>query len=161
MQLVIPTREEAANLLGGTGTFRGLVILAGALPPAAFLNRALPSEEAMWCLPRLFWNENTREIVGSSAFKSAPRETRIEIGYGVSPVCRRRGYATEGVRLLLDETFATGLVEDVFAVSATNEASRGVLQKVGFVARGVVSTDEGPMQLWAKRKEPTDRNYGT
>src|SRR3954466_746210 len=115
MKLLIPTKAEAADLLGDAGTFRGFAVCADALPPAAFLNRALLSDENAWCMPRLFCSERTCQIVGSGAFKSAPREQRIEIGYGVSPACRRRGYATEGVRLLVAEAFASGLIDEVFA----------------------------------------------
>src|SRR4051812_25441817 len=103
MKLIVPTKAEAADLLDGASTFRGFAICADALPPAAFLNRALSSEEGAWCMPRLFCSERICQVVGSGAFKSAPREKRIEIGYGVSPTCRCRGYATEGVQLLLDE----------------------------------------------------------
>src|SRR5438270_12532983 len=96
MKLRIPSKSEAADLIAGPDSFLGFSICAEALPPAAMLKHALSSEESMWCMPRLFCIESTRQIVGSGAFKSTPREKRIEIGYGVSPVCRRKGHATEG-----------------------------------------------------------------
>lgn len=155
MKLGVPSKEEAAKLLAVPDSFRGFSVCAEALPPAAMLKRAISSEESIWCMPRLFCIESTHQIVGSGAFKSTPQENRIEIGYGVSPVCRRQGYATEGVRLLVEEAFASGLVEEVYAeVSVANEASMHVLRKAGFTACGITNGDEGPMEIWSTFKKP-------
>lgn len=160
MTIAIPSKDEAAKLLSDPSTFRGYSVCPEALPPANMLNRALTSDES-WCMPRLFSDDSARQIVGSGAFKSSPHESRIEIGYGISPAYRRRGYATTGVQLLVDEAFSSGLVEEVYAeVSSSNEASRGVLRKIGFLFQRIVTTDEGVMELWAKQKpnkalEPT------
>ena len=160
MTIAIPSKDEAAKLLSDPSTFRGYSVCAEALPPANMLNRALSSDES-WYMPRLFSDDSARQIVGSGAFKSLPQESRIEIGYGISPACRRRGYATTGVQLLVHEAFSSGLVEEVYAeVSSSNEASQGVLRKVGFIFQRTVTTDEGIMELWSKQKpnkalEPT------
>ena len=114
MTIAIPSKDEAAKLLSEPGTFRGYSVCAEALPPASMLNRALTSDESWW-MPRLFSDDGTRQVVGSGAFKSLPQEGRVEIGYGIAPACRRRGYATTGVQLLVDEAFSSGLVEAVYA----------------------------------------------
>jgi ribosomal-protein-alanine N-acetyltransferase len=104
-------------------------------------------------MPRLLCREE--QIVGSAGFKDVPHDRRVEIGYNVAPMCLRRGYGTQGVRLLVREAFASGLVEEVIAeVSIANPASRRVLQKVGFTMYGTGAGDEGPMEFWAIRKEP-------
>ena len=152
MTIAIPSKDEAAKLLSNPSAFRGYSVCTEALPPAIMLNRALTADES-WCMPRLFSDDSARQIVGSGAFKSLPQERRIEIGYGISPACRRRGYATTGVQLLVDEAFASGLIEEVYAeVSSSNEASRGVLRKIGFIFQRIVTTDEGVMELWTKQK---------
>jgi RimJ/RimL family protein N-acetyltransferase len=151
MTLVLPSREEAAKLLSDPTTFRSYSVCAEALPPAIMLKRALTADES-WSMPRLFSDDSARQIVGSGAFKSLPQESRIEIGYGISPACRRRGYATAGVQLLIHEAFSSGLIEEVYAeVSTANKPSRGVLRKIGFIFQRIVTTDEGAMELWTKR----------
>ena len=153
--LAIPNKEEALKLLSDPSVFRGRSICAEALPPANMFHRALASDES-WGMPRLFSDEHSRQIVGSGAFKSSPREGRVEIGYGISPTCRRRGYATIGVQLLVDEAFSSGCVEEVYAeVSSANEASRGVLRKTGFLFQQTITTEDGMMELWAKHR-PND-----
>ncbi len=152
MTFAIPSKDEAAKLLSDPSTFRSYSVCAEALPPASMLNRALTSDESWW-MPRLFSDDSARQVVGSGGFKSLPQECRVEIGYGISPACRRRGYATTGVQLLVQEAFFSGLVEEVYAeVSSSNEASRGVLRKSGFIFQRIVTTDEGVMELWTKQK---------
>ena len=97
----------------------------------------------------------TFQIVGSGGFKSGPRDGRVEIGYGIAPMCRRRGYGTEGVRLLVEEAFASERIDEVFAeVAVWNEASQSLLRKIGFrVLEGIIG-DEGPMDIWGLQKRP-------
>lgn len=106
-------------------------------------------------MPRMYFDEESREIVGSGGFKSEPKDRRVEIGYGVSPFRRCRGYATLGVKLLTEAAFLNGLVDEIYAeVSPTNEPSRRVLQKAGFSFSGVGTDDEGPVELWSKKTGP-------
>lgn len=153
MTLAIPSKEEASKLLVDPDTFRGLPVCADALPPAILLTRAIAAG-GNWCMPRLFSEDSAGRIVGSAGFKTLPQEGRVEIGYGISPACRRQGYATAGVGLLVQEAFDSGLIHEVYAeVSVSNEASRGVVRKLGFVYQRIVPTDEGDMEIWS-RKNP-------
>jgi ribosomal-protein-alanine N-acetyltransferase len=155
MKLYTPSKEEAAGLLAGPAQFRGLSICEFALPPAFLLERAIAAEDGGWSMPRLFCDESNAQIVGSGAFKSEPRNRKLEIGYGVAPARRCRGFATEGVRLLAEEAFSSGLVDEVLAeVSPENEASRRVLEKAGFTIYGSGEDDAGPVNRWVKKKEP-------
>ncbi len=72
--------------------------------------------------------------VGLAGFKGVPDEQGIvEIGYGITPDYRRKGYMTETVRALIDWAFEH---PDCLAVIApgtlkSNPASNRVLEKVG------------------------------
>jgi RimJ/RimL family protein N-acetyltransferase len=152
MKLYTPSHEEAVLLLKGPTEFRGWYVRQEALPPAFIFAQALASTERDWRMPRLFCDEERRQILGSGAFKSGPIGGKIALGYGVSPLCRGRGYATAGVRLMLEEAFLSGLVDTVLAdTSPENRASQRVLEKAGFVRCGSGVNDEGPAQLWSKK----------
>ena len=155
MKLIVPSKEEVVKLLVASGIFRDFSVCAEALPPVVMLEQALASEEGLWLTPRLFCVEHAFQIVGSGGFKSGPRDGRVEIGYGIAPMCRRRGYGTEGVRLLVEEAFASERIDEVFAeVAVWNEASQSLLRKLGFrVLEGIIG-DEGPMDIWGLQKRP-------
>jgi ribosomal-protein-alanine N-acetyltransferase len=145
--------EEVRALLGPKALFHDYVIVDGALPPARILERAIEFAESHWALPRMICAD--RQVVGTIGYKDAPRNGRVEIGYNVSPQCRRFGYATGGVRLIVQEAFASGRVEEVFAeVWVGNPASRRVLEKAGFTLSGAGTCAEGPTEFWSVRKPP-------
>lgn len=61
-----------------------------------------------------------------------------EVAYWVSPDAQGEGYATEAVALLLDYAFDERRLHRVRARAlATNTASRGLLEKLGFTEEGV------------------------
>ena len=153
MILLTPTKTEAQALLIAPTLFRGWKVCAEALPPAILLERAVAAEDGGWTMPRLDGDRATGEIVGSGAFKSAPKERRIELGYGVAPTRRGRGFATTGARLLVEEAFSSGLVNEVWAeASPRNIASQRVLEKAGFTREGTGHDDEeGPVDRWVRR----------
>ncbi|MFB6205019.1 MAG: GNAT family N-acetyltransferase [Haloglomus sp.] len=60
-----------------------------------------------------------------------------ELGYWTTPDAQGEGYATAGARRLLAYAFTERRLERVFADAlATNEASRAVLETLGFVEEG-------------------------
>ena len=62
-----------------------------------------------------------------------------EIGYGVIPSERGKGYATEAVKILVDYLFLNKDIVRIQAdASSDNLASQRVLEKVGFVCEGVL-----------------------
>jgi RimJ/RimL family protein N-acetyltransferase len=161
MKLCIPSKDEATGLLAAPAHFRGWSICEDALPPAFLLERAIAAEDGGWRMPRLFCVEDSRQVVGSGAFKSEPRERKVEIGYGVSPSHRSRGYATAGVKLMVEEAFSTGLIDEVYAeASSANRPSRRVLEKAGFAIYGSGENDEGAVGLWSKKREPNPQDSG-
>lgn len=138
-------------------------IVADALPPEFLLLRALDQRDDPWAQPRLLIDEAQHEVVGSACYKSAPRDGRIEIGYGISALRRHRGLATTAARLMIDEAFRSGAVEEVRAtVRPDNTASRRVLEKAGFTICGTdIDDEEGPVEVWCrKRPQPTAPSLG-
>ena len=153
--LYTPTRDEARELLRGPGRFRGWGVCAGALPPPFLFECAIKGGEADWVMPRLYVDEGAVRVVGAGGFKHVPREGRVEIGYAMSPLCFGRGYATQGVRLLCAEGFASALVDEILAeTSPVNLASQRVLEKAGFTWYGAGTDHEGPVNLWRKKRPP-------
>lgn len=74
-------------------------------------------------------------LVGDVGFKGRPDRTgSVEIGYGIAPVYRRRGYALEAARGLLKWAFGHPEVKRVTAeCDKDNTASIRVLEGLGMV----------------------------
>jgi ribosomal-protein-alanine N-acetyltransferase len=72
------------------------------------------------------------QLVGSAGFKGRPDATGcVEIGYGVEPGWRRRGFATEAVRCLAQWAWEQGVRRIVAECDENNRASAGVLRATG------------------------------
>ncbi len=154
MKLFIPSKEEASELLTAQSQFRGLSVCEGALPPTFLFENAKGTAASDWIMPRLLVDEVTGRVVGNGGFKYAPREGKVEIGYGVAAACQRQGFATQGAKLLCEEAFSSGLVNEILAeTSFNNTASERVLKKVGFIHCGYGKDHEGPVRVWSRKKE--------
>ena len=95
----------------------------------------------------------TGRAVGGAGCKGRPGDDgRVEIGYGLSPEARGKGYATELVGALVDWLLARPEVSAVTAeTSVENRASQRVLEKCNFVRVGERTDEEdGPLYLWEK-----------
>jgi len=132
------------EIFAASGTPEGIASGAaeGALPPPHVAIRSLSQmqegKSAFWCSTFYMVRNSDRLIVGSCGFKDAPLNGRVEIGYGVSPNCRKQGVATAAVGALLDLAFATEGVSEVLAqVNPTNDASTGVVRKLNFKSNGM------------------------
>ncbi|MCY7389210.1 MAG: GNAT family N-acetyltransferase [Burkholderiales bacterium] len=120
--------------------------LEEALPPAFVARRSLEQIAAgkpvHWCTSFYMLRIADGNIAGSCGFKDAPANGRVEIGYGVSTVCRNQGVATAAITALLKIAFASGIVNEVLAqVNPDNIASTRVVEKLGFKSDGL-KTDE-------------------
>lgn len=145
MKLYTPSKEEALVLLNGPAQFLGFSVVEDSLPPAFLLERAVKPQSNYWDMPRLFIDLNSDQIIGSACFKAEPKDGKVEIGYGVSHRRRCQGFASEGVALLVEEAFASGVVDTVLASTTPNNiSSKKVLEKLGFRVYGNgVDEDEG------------------
>jgi [ribosomal protein S5]-alanine N-acetyltransferase len=124
-----------------------------ALPPSFVAKRALDllaeGKPAFWCNTFLIVQNSTGRIVGSCGFKNEPLDGRVEIGYGVSPDCRRQGVATAAVKQLLDLATSSGAREVLAEVVPDNLASTRVVQKLGFINNGTrVDEDNETVVQW-------------
>jgi RimJ/RimL family protein N-acetyltransferase len=83
-----------------------------------------------------------RTVVGSAGFQGRPSgEGEIELGYGVHPNFRNRGYATEAARALVAWALEQAGVERVIAhCDQDNIASHRVVEKAG-LTQCAVQTD--------------------
>jgi RimJ/RimL family protein N-acetyltransferase len=83
-------------------------------------------------------------IVGGAGFVGRPREGQVELGYGIAPEARKRGYATEAARGVVEWALAQPGVERVVAgCDPDNAASIRVLEKLGFERAG---TEDGQLR---------------
>jgi ribosomal-protein-alanine N-acetyltransferase len=84
-------------------------------------------------------NLGARRVIGSVGFHGAPNEDgQVEIGYHVEPGFRRRGFATEAVRALLEWAAAEhGIRRFRASVLPSNEPSLAVVARLGFRQTGV------------------------
>ncbi|CAN5668226.1 GNAT family N-acetyltransferase [soil metagenome] len=87
-------------------------------------------------------------LAGSVGFKGPPDANGcVEIGYGIEPPFRQRGYATEAVKGLLGWAWSEGVTRVVAECHDANQASIRVLEKAG-MAR---TTPRGRMLWWELR----------
>jgi [ribosomal protein S5]-alanine N-acetyltransferase len=137
--VLLDDRAKAASTIGST--------LPAAWPRADLLDvlpmqaAAEPADErfGIW----LIIERDSNGVVGDIGFMGPPDGGLVEIGFSVIPECRRRGYATEAARCLLDWAFRDPRIREVTARSEVeNEASARVLRAAGFArigeSRGVI-----------------------
>jgi RimJ/RimL family protein N-acetyltransferase len=92
-------------------------------------------------------------IVGAiSLYRTLWGAGTTEVGYGVHPLHRGRGYASEAVRGVAGWTFATTALHRIeLRANLDNTASLRVAKKAGFVREGVLraagTNDDGPCDL--------------
>jgi ribosomal-protein-alanine N-acetyltransferase len=132
-------RSTAAGVIGST--------LPAAWPQADLLD-VLPMQAAAEPAAERFgiWliiERDTNTVVGDIGFMGPPDGGLVEIGFSVIPDRRRRGYATEAARSLIEWAFRDPGIREVTARSEPeNEASARVLRAAGFgrvgQGRGVV-----------------------
>jgi ribosomal-protein-alanine N-acetyltransferase len=86
---------------------------------------------------RLIVERESGLVVGSLGLFWPPTDGEVELGYGVVPSRRGRGYASEATRALALHASTAPEVKAVFAnVESANPASVRVLEKAGFVRTG-------------------------
>jgi ribosomal-protein-alanine N-acetyltransferase len=92
-----------------------------------------------------------RSVVGSAGFTGTLKEdASLELGFGIHPGFRNRGYAAESVRALVDWALGRPSVEKVVArCKPGNLPSVRVLQKIGMTRLG----EQEGMLLWEARRK--------
>jgi ribosomal-protein-alanine N-acetyltransferase len=123
------------------------------LPPTFVANRSLAQiaqgKSAYWCATFLIVRNADNTIVGGCGFKDEPIASRVEIGYGIAPTCRRQGAASQAVTLLLQLAYAGGATEVLAEILPDNFASIEVVRRLGFIDTGTRIDEEGEtVVLW-------------
>jgi RimJ/RimL family protein N-acetyltransferase len=93
------------------------------------------------------------EVVGMCSYKGAPDlDGVVEIGFGVAPRCRKRGYATRAIADLLKIALQDNAIRGVVAeTTPENVASQRVLERNGFVRNGKrIDPEDGEVILWQR-----------
>jgi RimJ/RimL family protein N-acetyltransferase len=72
-------------------------------------------------------------IVGGAGFHGPPRfDGVVEIGYGVAPSIRNRGFAKAAIRALVSIAIENGAKQIVARTDPENQPSRRALERMGF-----------------------------
>jgi RimJ/RimL family protein N-acetyltransferase len=97
-----------------------------------------------------------RRVVGNVGFHAPPDDGgRVEIGYGIVPSERRKGYAREAIAGLTDWAFATGQARVcVASVSPRNAASLALVRSLGFRQVGEQIDELDGLELVFERALP-------
>jgi len=138
----IDNQERLAELLGATvpDGWPPEEVDQATLEFMALLLEEGPHQAGWWCWYFILRDKEGREavLIGNGGFKGrpSPRGT-VEIGYAIHPSFRNLGYATEAVEELVTWAFDYPRVRRVVADTLpSNEASKRVLEKAGFVDTG-------------------------
>ena len=93
--------------------------------------------------------DGTRHVIGTIGFHGPPDDRgRLEIGYSVQAPYRRRGFAREAVRAMLDWAAEEhGIHRFIASISPTNEASLALTRGFGFVQTGEQMDDVDGLEL--------------
>lgn len=125
--------------------------------------KSWPDNDVMETLPRIINNlskvesptgfeswmiikKETLEIIGDLGFKGYNHDKKnIDIGYGIIKEERKKGYAEEAVKEIINWAFATEIVTEITAnCLAQNTNSINLLTKVNFIE---LKTENG-MKYW-------------
>lgn len=98
------------------------------------------------------------ELAGVCGYKGPPGEDgTVEVGYGILPAHRRRGYAVEATAALIARAFAVPSVTRVIAETLPELVpSIGVMEKLGFTFEGDGS-EPGVIRFTLPRERWTSR----
>jgi len=96
-------------------------------------------------------------IVGSiSVYNADPQTGTAEVGYGVHPEHRGRGYATEALRGLAGHLLGTGVLNKIrLRARPDNIASLRVAEKAGFVKEASSRKGWSPGPRWTRTASTT------
>lgn len=139
---LIPLDGDArAAIRDGRGEGRGW---AEGYPTAGDLDVAgLPAAPEPWTQYAIV-ERSSGLTVGGVGFHREPVDGSVEIGYGLAPVARGRGIATEAVRALLDVARAHVGLTVIAETDDGNVASERVLERCGFTP----SRNAGGVTIW-------------
>lgn len=114
-----------------------------------FIERLQKGDAPEEWFSHLIIHKEDNKLIGFCGYKGKPDESgAVEIGYSISPAYRRKGYATEAAKALIENALQYNSVKMVCAHTlAERSASTLVLEKIGMFYKGEIITNEGT-KLW-------------
>jgi ribosomal-protein-alanine N-acetyltransferase len=111
--------------------------------------QAVDSPEDLPWITGVLWDEEARVPVGQAGFHAAPdADGMVEIGYGVDPAYRRRGYARAALELAIERARRESAVRILRAtISPANEPSLALVRQYPFLETGEQWDDEDGLEL--------------
>lgn len=111
--------------------------------------QAVESPEDLPWITGVLWDDEEQVAVGGSGFHAAPDvDGMVEVGYGVDPGYRRRGYARAALEIAIDHARADSSVRTLRAtISPDNEASLALIEQYPFVRNGEQWDEEDGLEL--------------
>jgi RimJ/RimL family protein N-acetyltransferase len=141
MRAVLDGDLDVAEEELGAAVPRGLRERLGELFERRLAEIDLDPSVLPWMARAMVLTDNlaVRRVIGSVGFHGAPNaDGQVEIGYHVEPGYRRRGFATEAVRALLDWAAEEhGISRFRASIVPSNEPSLAVVARLGFRQTGV------------------------
>jgi RimJ/RimL family protein N-acetyltransferase len=149
MQVSLSGNLEAASRLIGAALPAGWPGTAARTLRLRLSQMAVDPEVQPWLLRAMVLREPARVLVGRIGFHAQPDPSgAVEIGYAVEAAFRRRGFAEEAVRGMLDwASREHGISLFIASVSPSNVASLALVRKFGFVQTGSQWDDEDGEEL--------------
>ena len=111
--------------------------------------QAIQSPEDLPWITGVLWDDEEQVAVGQSGFHAAPdADGMVEVGYGVDPAYRRRGYARAALEIAIARARSEPTVRTLRAtISPDNEASLGLIRQYPFVHNGEQWDEEDGLEL--------------
>ena len=111
--------------------------------------QAIATPEDLPWITGVLWDDEEQVAVGQSGFHAAPDvDGMIEVGYGVDPAYRRRGYARAALEIAIARARSEpGVCVLRATVSPDNEASLALIRQYPFVHRGEQWDEEDGLEL--------------
>ena len=148
LEAFVRSRAEFEHLIGArVPPAWPLPDFAEILPATLKARRQKPGD-ALWS--GLIIHKADGKLIGDIGFFDGPdARGAVEFGYSIVPAYRRRGYATQAVRAMLDWAFAQPQVRRAVAdCRADNIGSIRVLEKAGLRRLYTRPSDEGDLINW-------------
>ena len=111
--------------------------------------QAVETPEDLPWITGILWDDEEQVAVGQSGFHGAPDDAgMVEVGYGVDPAYRRRGYARAALELAIERARSEPSARTLRAtISPENEASLALIAQYPFVRNGEQWDEEDGLEL--------------
>jgi RimJ/RimL family protein N-acetyltransferase len=87
--------------------------------------------------------KDTKKIIGLiDLYNINLKSKKLKLGYWIGKTYRRKGYATEAIKKMIEYAFKNYDVNEIIATTLiTNDASMNLLEKLGFVKGKILKND--------------------